>query len=220
MCHNVRYAKSAWVPGARTASVGRCSSGAAAGPSRRKGTHGGNRHYSRRAGQGARSVRFGRQAAARGHRPHLGLRLHSGRRDPLQGPGAHPALQVLVRSARRRRGEPPHLHRRGRPARGVPALRRLSARSLHASEEGRHVPRRVHRARVSGWQRPEGVQPRGHRLRHRAAPRPRELLEAARAPSSPPPPRPRLATTTRTSPSSALRKSSGKRMPRPCATWR
>lgn len=74
--------------------------------------------------------------------------------------------------------------------------------------------------RVSGWQRPEGVQPRGHRLRHRAAPRPRELLEAARAPSSPPPPRPRLATTTRTSPSSALRKSSGKRMPRPCATWR
>lgn len=113
--------------------------------------HGGNRHHPRRAGQGARSVRFGRQAAARGHRPHLGLRLHSGRRDPLQGPGAHPALQVLVRSARRRRGEPPHLHRRGRPARGVPALRRLSARSLHASEEGRHVPRRVHRARVSGW---------------------------------------------------------------------
>lgn len=25
-------------------------------------------------------------------------------------------------------------------------------------------PRRVHRARLFGWQRPEGVQPRGHRL--------------------------------------------------------
>ncbi len=68
---------------------------------------------------------------------------------------------VLVRSARRRRGEPPHLHRRGRPALRSSSPTPTICAVASCSEEGRHVPAEC-RARVSGWQRPEGVQPRGH----------------------------------------------------------
>ncbi len=109
-------------------------------------------------GQGARSVRSGRQAAACGDGPHLGVRLHPGGRDPPQGRRCSRScpcfwfelLDGVVEN---------HLISSDVAdlPDAVPAVRRLPARALHAGEEGRHVPRRVHRARLPGRQRPEGV---------------------------------------------------------------
>ena len=85
--------------------------------------------------QGARRVRPGRHAAHRRHRSHLGVRLRAGIGHPRQGQGAHAAVGVLVRRARRRR--PESLHHDGR--RDVPgggaAIRRRSRRPIDAGAQ-------------------------------------------------------------------------------------
>ena len=53
-----------------------------------------------------------------------------GRADPGQGPGAHRHVGVLVRAARRRRRQPPHLDRPRRPAPPAPSDPELAGRIM------------------------------------------------------------------------------------------
>ena len=101
------------------------------------------------------------------------------------------------------------------------ALRRLSARSLHAGEEGRHVPRRVHRARLPGRQRPEGVSTA--RAPSAASSCPRASVNSSKLPE------PIFTPSTKAEigdhdENISLRRASwkswAKRMPPPCAIWR
>ena len=77
-------------------------------------------------GEGARAVPAARRAAAaRRHRPDLGLRPRAAHADPGQGEDPHPALAVVVRPPRRPGAQPPggrpHPGRVRGPGDGLPA---------------------------------------------------------------------------------------------------
>ncbi len=132
-------------------------------------------------GQGARRLRPGRRAAHRRDRSHLGVRLRARIGHPRQGQGAHAAVGVLVRPARRRRAE--SLHHDGR--RDVPGggagIRGRSRRPIDAgAQDGAHR-RRVRRAGVPCGLGLEGVSTDGPRVRHPVARRTRGVRSPARS---------------------------------------
>ena len=131
--------------------------------------------------QGPRHLRLRRQPAHGGIRSHQCVRLHPARRDPPQGRDPHAHLRVLVRALCRPHPQPHDLLRRGRPPRGVRALRRLPRRPLHARQEGADRAHRVHRPRLPDRLRQEDLRPGRHRLRHQAARGSDRGLQAPRA---------------------------------------
>ena len=153
--------------------------------------------------QGPRHLRRRRRPPADGHlRPHLRLRRRHGRAHPRQGPGAHRHVGVLVRAARRRRRQPPDLHRPRRPA-------RRTRRSPTLRRPGRCSAARPRCCRSSASCGATSPARRGRSTRRRGPCTARRCPPACwsrpSCPSrcSPRRPRPRSATTTRTSPSTA-----------------
>ena len=123
-------------------------------------------------GQGARRLRGRRTTSARRVRPRLDLRRGAADPDPGQGRGAHPAVAVVVRPARRPRAEPRDLGRR-RPA-GV----RRAGDALPAPGDAAGG---VRRARLPHRGRPDGLREDRRRVRRDAAARARRRCAAARA---------------------------------------
>ena len=101
---------------------------------------------------------------------------------PHKGRDPHAHLRILVRALCRPHPQPHDLLRRGRPPRGVRALRRLPRRPLQCLvKKAQTVPIEcIVRGYLTGF-RQEDLRPGRHRLRHQAARRAHRGLQAPRA---------------------------------------
>ena len=86
-----------------------------------------------------------------------------------QGCGAHADIEVLVRPLRRRHRPPSDLHGSGRRAGAERCRTRTARRARHAVPRGAGFAGGVHRPRLSGGQRLEGLPEQRRSVRHRIA---------------------------------------------------